>query len=127
LQSSIAALFLILRQQCLMDLIGQCIAIGLKPLATATAVVPPFPLHAGDVPLVESVVEKVLVASLGSRPLPYLSAKAKLVDTSLTAVGTFQEERHPLYLPKTLRVPARGMPQMIEASMVNAAMSSGSR
>jgi hypothetical protein len=127
LQLPSAALFLMLRQQRLMDLIGQCIAIGLKPLATATAVVPPLPLHAGNVPLVERVAEKILVRRLGSRPLPYFSAKAKFIDASLAAVGALQQERHEVYLPKTLRVPARGTPQMIDASMVKAAMSSGSR
>jgi hypothetical protein len=93
-ENPLAALFLILRQQRLMDLIGQCIAIGLKPLATATAVVPPLPLHAGNVPLIERVAEKILIAGLGSGPLPYLSAKAKFVDASLAAVGALQQERH---------------------------------
>jgi hypothetical protein len=90
-------------------------------------VVPPLPLHAGDVPFIKRVVEKGIVAVLGPWSFPDLSPEAKLVDASLAAVWAPQQERHEAYLPNTLRVPARGTPQMIEASMVSAAMSSGSK
>ena len=110
-----------------MDDVGQRITIGFEPFATAAAVVPPLPLVASDVALVESVVEKGIMTGVRRGSFPYLSAKAEFVDASLAAVWTLQQKRHPLYLPKTLRVPAKGTPQMIDASMVNAAISSGSR
>ena len=69
-----------------MDLIGQRVAVCLEPLATATAVEPPLPLHTGNVSFVERVVEKVLVAGFRPGSFPDLSAKAKLVDASLATV-----------------------------------------
>ena len=110
-----------------MNLIGKCVAVCLEPLAAAAAVVPPLPLDTSDIPLVEGIVEKGIMACARLGSFPYLSAKAEFVDAPFAAVWALQQERHAAYLPKTLRVPARGTPQMIDASMVNAAMSSGSR
>src|ERR1700677_3314269 len=123
----LSALLLILWQQRLMDLVGQGVTTGFEPLATPARVVPPLPLHSSYVPLIECVGDKGLGIGLRRRSLPDFSAKAKFVDASLAAVWTLQQKRHRLYLPKTLRVPAKGTPQMIDASMVKAAMSSGSR
>ena len=110
-----------------MDFVGKRVAVCLEPLTTAAAVVPPLPLVPSDVPLVERIVEKGIMGGVRAGSFPYLSAKAEFVDASFAAVWALQQERHAVYLPKTLRVPARGTPQMIDASMVNAAMSSGSR
>ena len=110
-----------------MDPVGKRVAVCLEPLTAATAVVPPLPLVSSDVPLVERIVEKGIMGGVRAGSFPYLSAKAEFVDASFAAVWALQQERHAVYLPKTLRVPARGTPQMIDASMVNAAMSSGSR
>ena len=110
-----------------MNFVVKCVAVGLEPFSAATAVVPPLPLVASDVAFVERVVEKGIMTGARRGSFPYLSAKAEFVDASFAAVWALQQERHAIYLPKTLRVPARGTPQMIDASMVNAAMSSGSR
>jgi hypothetical protein len=110
-----------------MNFVVKCVAVCLEPLSAAAAVVPPLPLVASDVALVERVVEKGIMTGVRRGSFPYLSAKAEFVDASFAAVWALQQERHAIYLPKTLRVPARGTPQMIDASMVNAAMSSGSR
>ena len=110
-----------------MNFVGKRVAVCLEPLAAAAAVVPPLPLVSGDVPPGKRIVEKGIMTGVGPGSFPYLSAKTKFVDAPFAAVWALQQERHAVYLPKTLRVPARGTPQIIDASMVNAAMSSGSR
>ena len=81
-------------QACLSNFIGYGITHGKEPLAAAVRVKPPFLLRVVAVRDRVAVAKPRLVTRPRFRPRFHLTAKAKLVDAPLAAVGTWDQERH---------------------------------
>ena len=84
----------VLGQACLSNFIGYGITHGKEPLAAAVRVKPPLLLGAVAVRRCIAVAQPRLVARPRFRPRLHLTAKAKLVDAPLAAIGTWYQERH---------------------------------
>ena len=105
--------------------IGSRISQSLEPLVAPVAVEPPFLLFPGLIHFCVNVpIPRVFTrARLWTRF--HLTPKAEFVSTAFSTLRTSQQKRH--QAPKTFLVPASGISQIMDASAVNAAMSSGSK
>src|SRR5439155_26079472 len=107
------------------------VALGQEPEFAPEAVVPPLPLHAGDVAPEVDVRRQLPLRRCGAGPLRNLARIGKLVHVARTAVGTGEQERHLTryaeWRPGIQSVPASGNRAIAAASTVRATRSSGSR